>query len=97
MDKDVENRLTSALTQKLKIFICPICQKAEAFVADGFVLNNLQQTFSKITFGGNSVPTVLVICRHCGFVSQFALGVIVGDLNEFSKFVEERNKDGERK
>lgn len=96
MNKEVEAQILEALNQKLKIFKCPICQKSEAFVADGFILNNLQQSFSGISFEGNSVPTVMVICRHCGFVSQFALGVIVGDLNKFTKFVEERNNNGKK-
>jgi hypothetical protein len=55
---------------------CPRCGNAQFTLADGFFNQTIQKDLVNMTIGGPSIPTIVLICTKCGFVSQHALGVL---------------------
>ncbi len=75
--KEVIDKLREKLDGK---FLCPMCHQGDFSLVDGYFLNTVQPSLEKVVVGGKSVPVVAMICNHCGFVSQHALGIIQPDL-----------------
>lgn len=64
---------------------CPMCRKSEWVLADGYVNVSLQPHFGGgVLLGGPMIPTAVIVCGHCGFVSHHALGSL-GLLDEPSE------------
>lgn len=53
---------------------CPRCGNPNFAVGDGYFINPVQKDFSNFNLGGLSVPSIVLICTKCGFISQHALG-----------------------
>ena len=66
----------AALQERVPALSCPICHRNAFQLMEGHVLHALQDTVTTSTFGGPAVPSVGIVCSHCGFVSTFALGVL---------------------
>ena len=46
------------------------------FLADGYFNQPLQTEPAGLTIGGSSVPSIIVVCDNCGYMSQHALGIL---------------------
>lgn len=57
-------------------FTCPICHARGFRLVDGFVSDVLSDVPGTIMLEGRSVTSVQLICSNCGFISQYALGVL---------------------
>ena len=69
--------IADALVEKGATLACPRCGTKQFSIADGFVFNSLQPGLQPtFTLGGPFVPSVLVLCEHCGYVVQHALGAL---------------------
>lgn len=68
-------RLNKALKQKGRI-TCPMCGGHEFSVVQGLFLPSIQKSLDAVQIGGDSIPCVTIVCSHCGFMSQHALGVL---------------------
>ena len=55
---------------------CPRCGNKTFSLIDGYFNQTLQFQLGGITLGGPSIPTVVVACNQCGFLSQHAIGVL---------------------
>ena len=55
---------------------CPMCEGEHFFIADAYLLNTLQLDIKKVSVGGPSIPSIAIVCKNCGFISQHALGVL---------------------
>lgn len=55
---------------------CPMCGGNHFSILDGYLRNDVQRNLNSFTIGGETVPSVAIICDKCGFISQHAVGVI---------------------
>lgn len=53
---------------------CPRCGNQHFALADGYFTQPIQKDITGIVIGGPNIPSVVVICTRCGFISQHALG-----------------------
>ena len=71
--RDIVNRLN----QKGVCLECPMCRQRQFVLADGYFNHPIQQDLEGgFTIGGPSVPTVAIVCKNCGFMSQHAVGAL---------------------
>jgi len=60
---------------------CPRCKNMHFTIVDGFFMQPLQNDIEgALILSGPSVPSILIICTVCGYMSQHALGVLLGFL-----------------
>lgn len=69
------DRLKRILESK-GIVRCPMCGGNHFQVVDGYFSNFIQNGLNGFALGGPSVPSVMIICAECGFMSQHAIGVL---------------------
>jgi hypothetical protein len=71
-----KNKIKLALDSKILGLTCPMCQSKKFVLADGYFNNTMQTDFNALIVGGQSIPTIGIICTNCGFLSQHAIGVL---------------------
>ena len=64
------------LNERIQGLTCPMCHQHSFVMADGYFSHFLQNDMKDVSIGGSSIPTIAIVCTHCGFVSQHALGVL---------------------
>lgn len=69
-------RITEALTRVGAMRACPRCGHGAFTLIDGYFNQPIQTDLGSMVFGGPSIPSVVVACTRCGFMSQHALGVL---------------------
>lgn len=75
--QEKERIITALRTHGVSHIKCPICNNETSFsVVDGYFAHSLQGDFNNIVLGGQSVPTIGIICSRCGFISQHAIGIL---------------------
>jgi len=82
--KDKQELIEQKINQTLVGKSCPMCKGQSFDLVDGYINNLVQDDLNIFNIGGRSVPTVMIICKSCGYVIQFALGNL-GLLNEDKK------------
>lgn len=55
---------------------CPRCGNGQFSLVDGYFNHPIQTSLGGLVIGGPSVPSVVVVCNQCGFISQHALGAL---------------------
>ena len=55
---------------------CPRCSNNDFTLLDGYFNQAIQAELKGMVLGGQSVPSVVVACSRCGYLSQHALGVL---------------------
>ena len=73
--KEKEKILEKLDSKKIKAK-CPMCGKRHFAMADSYIRNDLQDNLKSVNIGGPSIPSVVIICTNCGFLSQHALGML---------------------
>lgn len=79
--EDIISRLKNRIGQ----LECPMCHNHNFVLADGYVINILQDDpFGKIKMSGKGIPKIAIVCDNCGFLSSHAIGIlgIVPETNE---------------
>ncbi len=56
---------------------CPRCSNLNFTLVDGYFNQTVQSELESFIIGGPGVPTVLVVCNRCGYLSQHVLGVLL--------------------
>ena len=92
--KEIIDAIQKKLTEKQKHLVCPACGNQGFILAEGYTQDNLQEKLSGMVIGGPSIPTIIVVCNHCGYVIRFSLGVL-GLLPKEENV--KKGKDGEEK
>ena len=64
------------MNERIQGLTCPMCHQHSFVMADGYFSHFLQNDMKDVSIGGSSIPTIAIVCTHCGFVSQHALGVL---------------------
>ena len=77
MDENRKKQLADKLTAKGAVLPCPRCSRKEFAILDGYAMHGVQeQPGGDVILGGTSIPTIVVACANCGFLSFHALGAI---------------------
>jgi hypothetical protein len=71
-----KQRIISVLRERNANLPCPRCGNNNFTLLDGYFNQTIQNEFRGIVIGGPSVPSVVIACNRCGFLSQHALGVL---------------------
>ena len=73
---DQKKRIVEALERVGARLPCPRCDAATFTLLDGYFNQPVQTQLGGLVLGGPSVPSVVVVCNKCGYLSQHALGVL---------------------
>ncbi len=76
MTPEKKNQIIEALRNKGATRACPRCGHTSFELVGGYFNHFIQHDFSNINFGGQSIPTAVVICSNCGALSEHALGAL---------------------
>ena len=69
-------RIVRVLEERGGTLPCPRCASTEFRVGDGYLNETIQEDLRGVVIGGPSIPSALIICVNCGFISQQALGAL---------------------
>ena len=64
------------LTNRGATHSCPRCGHGNFDVLDGYFNQTIQGELTGMVLGGPSVPSAVIACNKCGFLSQHALGIL---------------------
>ena len=76
MSQEQKQKIIKALEEREAKLPCPRCGNGSFTLLDGYLNQTIQQDLIGITIGGPSIPSVVVACNRCGYLSQHALGVL---------------------
>lgn len=77
MSPEQKKEIIDVLVKRIPNISCPMCHGKSFTIAEGYVLNQLQEDYKSLVISGEKlIPSVYMICTNCGFVSQHALGVL---------------------
>ena len=72
-----KQKILEAIIKKVPHMECPICHHQQFTIADGYVVDSIQDDYKKIILGsGKMIPSILLVCTQCGFISKHSLGVL---------------------
>ena len=76
-EKEFREKVVEILKEKNVNLPCPRCS-GRNWSIEGFFNQPLQQPifWQGLAIGGPSIPSVVVICKNCGYISQHALGAL---------------------
>ena len=69
-----KEKIIKALNERGAIQPCPRCGHKNFTILDGYFNQTIQTELKGMITGGPSIPSAVVVCDHCGFLSQHALG-----------------------
>ena len=76
LTEEEKGKIVEALKKRGATLECPRCKKDKFAVLDGYIVNTLQAHYRGLVYGGKTLPTAIIVCQNCGFLSQHALGSI---------------------
>jgi hypothetical protein len=74
--QEQKEKIVKALMERGAQSPCPRCGNPNFTLLDGFFNQPIQPELGNIILGGPSIPSVVTVCTHCGFISQHALGAL---------------------
>lgn len=81
---EFKKKVAAALEERKALRPCPRCGHEGFTMVDGLFNQPLQKELGGLVIGGPAVPSVVIACTNCGFLSQHALGML-GLLQKGSK------------
>ncbi len=76
MEQSEKDKIIAKLNEKGANNPCPRCNHSQFSLIDGYILPTLQKDIGNIVLGGQTIPTIIVACNNCGFLSHHALGAL---------------------
>lgn len=76
LSEDEKKKIITALNDRGATLPCPRCNNNNFTLLDGYLNQTIQTELKGLVIGGPSIPSVVVACNRCGFLSQHALGVL---------------------
>lgn len=74
---DIKQEIITKLQERNPNLKCPLCEKGEMVLADGFISHPINKELSgSLIIGGPTVPTIAVICKNCSYMMQFSIGAL---------------------
>ena len=74
--QEQKDKLIKALTDRGANLPCPRCGNGDFTLLDGYFNQIIQETPKGIVLGGRTIPSIVIACNRCGYLSQHALGVL---------------------
>lgn len=72
-----KQKIVDALSERKAAQPCARCNEKTFTLLEGYFNQSIQQNLTKgMVVGGPSIPSVVVVCNNCGYMSQHALGVL---------------------
>lgn len=71
-----KQKIVAAFLKRGVTLPCPRCGNNKFTLLDGYFNQTIQVALTGIVIGGPSVPSAVVACDRCGFLSQHALGAL---------------------
>jgi predicted nucleic-acid-binding Zn-ribbon protein len=90
--KEQKDKIIKVLTERGAMLPCPRCGHRDFTLLDGYFNQVIQEVPEGIVLGGRTIPSVVVACNRCGYLSQHALGMLGLLAKEENKPVEEVKK-----
>ncbi len=77
---ELAHRISEELSKRKPMGKCQFCGKSQWILSDGFVIFPVTHEFpsTSIVIGGGGMPTVALVCAHCGntaFINLIQLGL----------------------
>jgi hypothetical protein len=76
MNEEKKRQIVKALTLRVGNFVCPICHQSQYTFVDGYTVDPVQEDYKAVQLGGRLIPSVMLVCNHCGHIDRFSLGVL---------------------
>ena len=76
MDDTRKSEIISVLSKRIQNFECPMCHHRHFEVLDGYFSDILQADYQNVVIGGQTIPSIVLVCTNCGFISKHALGAL---------------------
>lgn len=95
MTKEKKQQIINALAERVGDFYCPICHHNSFAFLDGYFVDVIQNRYDGMQISGKILPSVIVVCNHCGHIDKFSLGVLgllEGASNKFDDLKNSENK-----
>lgn len=73
----VIDRLNAAIPGGVE---CPMCHARDFRVVTGSISNVVQTGLHELALAGRSIPSLMIVCSKCGFMSQHSIGVLCQEL-----------------
>lgn len=78
---ELREQFVAKLTERIraggaKNLTCPICGGKKFTLLDGYFLPIIQNDTSRMLLSGRTIPSFVIICANCGFMSQHSLGIL---------------------
>jgi ribosomal protein L37E len=74
--QDQKDAIIKALAERGANLPCPRCGNEAFTLLDGYFNQIIQEQPKGIVLGGRTIPSIVVACKRCGFLSQHAIGVL---------------------
>ena len=74
--EDRKKEIVKALEDRGAKLPCPRCGNQQFTLLDGYFNQSIQMELKGMVLGGPSIPSVVIACNKCGFLSQHALGAL---------------------
>ena len=69
-----KQEIVKALKKNGAVLACPRCKNDSFSLLDGYFTQAIQTQLGGVVLGGRTVPSAVLACDRCGFLSQHALG-----------------------
>jgi hypothetical protein len=73
------NKYEELLKSKGADLPCPRCNNSKFALIEGYLDNRILKTATTM-FSTSTVPSIVIVCCNCGYLSQHAYGVLVESL-----------------
>ncbi len=74
--QEIIGKLNQRFTRNGNPLKCPMCGDHQFTLTDAYLNHTLQNDLTSFSLGGQSIPTIGIVCTNCGFLSQHVLGII---------------------
>ena len=73
MSQEEKNRIIRALERKGATLPCPRCGEKNFTLLDGYFNQPITTELGAFVLGGPTIPSAVIACTNCGYLSQHAL------------------------
>lgn len=74
LTKEQKKEIINVLQSHGVTLPCPRCGTHEFLLSGGYFLQTIQTELAETVIGGPSIPSIVTVCKNCGFISQHAMG-----------------------
>ena len=71
-----KNEIMKTLEERGAKLPCPRCGHKKFAILEGYFVQPIQTDLKGTVLGGLSIPSAVIACINCGYLSQHALGAI---------------------